>query len=179
MNKFDSQLKKIFDSVNRKIDNAPLLITETALEHFQNALIDKKWDGRPYEAYKNKKREPSRGSLMTRNFNLFRSLRINFVTSDSSRISAGNSKVPYARVHNEGLTVHHRPRTTIVTHKEHTAGKYKGKTLFARNNGNATYSQKASVGAYSVKMPERRFMGKSASLIREIKTRFKNNLKNL
>lgn len=179
MDKFDNQLRRIFKKYEDKIDKAPALVAETALEHFQNSIISKQWNGKPYEPYKNKKREPSRGSLMNRTSNLLRSNKIVYVNPTGARLSAGSSKVPYARVHNEGEIIQHAPRTTIVTHKEYTRGKYKGKTLFARNNEKASYSQRASVGAYVVKMPTRKFMGKSPSLIRDIKNRFKTNFKTL
>ncbi|MGJ1327624.1 MULTISPECIES: phage virion morphogenesis protein [Sphingobacterium] len=179
MNKFDKQLEALFKKIDDKLNKAPQLAAETAVEHFQNALIQKQWNNQPYEPYKNKKREPSRGSLMFRTGNLFRSIRINTITGDTITISAGSSRVPYAQVHNEGGTINHAARTTIVTHKEYKTGKYKGKTLFAKNNENATYSQRAKVGAYSVTMPKRQFMGKSPALIKDIKTRFKNNFKTL
>jgi len=40
-----------------------------------------------------------------RNNNLFASVRPSVVNANNVRISAGSSKVPYARVHNEGLRV--------------------------------------------------------------------------
>jgi len=179
MKKFDQQLQAIFDKIERKIDFVPQLIAETAVEHFQNALIKKEWNGKAYQPYKNKKQEPSRGSLMMRTGNLFRTIRPTLVTPDRVVISAGSSRIPYARVHNEGETVHRQARTTIVTHKKFTRGKFKGKTLFARNNEKASFSQKASIGAYSYTMPQRQFMGKSPALLRDIKNRFKTNFKNL
>lgn len=179
MKKFDQQLQAIINKIDRKIDLVPQLVAETALEHFQNALIKKEWDSKPYEPFKNKKREPSRGSLMMRSNNLFRTLKIVSVTSNRATLSAGSSRVPYARVHNEGGTIHREARTAIVTHKKFTKGKFRGKTLFARNNEKASFSQKASVSAYSVTMPKRQFMGKSPALLRDIKNRFKTNFKNL
>lgn len=179
MKKFDQQLQALMDKIERKIDLAPQLVAETALEHFKNALIQKQWDGKPYEPYKNKKREPSRGSFMMRSNNLFQSLKIVSVSSTNAILTAGSSKVPYAKVHNEGGTIYREARTTIVAHKKFTRGKFKGKTLFAKNNERATFSQKASVGAYSVTMPKRQFMGKSQSLLNDIKNRFKTNFKTL
>ncbi|HCU46671.1 MAG TPA: hypothetical protein DF610_19310 [Sphingobacterium sp.] len=179
MDKFDNKLRAIFKKYEDKIDKAPALVAETALEHFQNAIIKKQWDGTPYQPYKNKKREPSRGSLMMRNGNLFRSVKIVYANPTGARLSAGSSKVPYAKVHNEGDTIQHQARTSIVTHRSYTKGKYKGKTLFAQNNEKATYSQRAQVGAYAVNMPKRTFMAKSPSLMTDIKRRFKNNFKTL
>lgn len=116
---------------------------------------------------------------MNRTGNLFHTLRIVSVSSVNAVLSAGSSRVPYAKVHNEGDLIHHKARTTTVTHTQYTSGKFKGKTLFSRNNESATYSQKASVGAYTVKMPQRQFMGKSPALLKDIKTRFKTNFKTL
>ncbi|WP_149913506.1 phage virion morphogenesis protein [Sphingobacterium cavernae] len=179
MKKFDQQLQAIFNKIESKIDLAPQLVAETALEHFQNALIKKQWDGKPYQQYKNKKHEPSRGSLMMRTNNLFRTLKIVSVSNTIASLSAGSSKVPYAKIHNEGGTIQHQARTTIVTHKKFTRGKFKGKTLFAKNNEKASFSQRASIGAYTTTMPQRQFMGKSPALMKEIKNRFKTHFKNL
>lgn len=179
MKNFDQQLQALINKIERKIDLVPQLVAETALEHFQNALLKKEWDGVPYQPFKNKKHEPSRGSLMMRTNNLFRSLKIVSVTNNNVTISAGSSRIPYARVHNEGSTIKHQARTTIVTHQKITEGKYKGKTLFAKNNERASFSQKASIGTYSITMPKRQFMGKSPALLKDIKNRFKTNFKNL
>ncbi|MGB7527692.1 phage virion morphogenesis protein [Sphingobacterium cellulitidis] len=179
MDKFDKQLEALFKKIDTKIELAPQLVAETALEHFQNALLKKEWDGKPYQPYKDKKREPSRGSLMYRTGNLFRTLRINYVYHDRAGLSAGSSRVPYAKAHNEGETIQHKGGIKHITFKKHTRGKFKGKTLFSKNNERASFSQKASVGAYSVTLPKRQFMGKSQSLITDIKTRFKTNFKTL
>src|SRR5690554_1550143 len=105
MSNFDRQLQALFDKVEQKQNMIPQLVAETATEHFQNALIQKQWNGNPYPPYKNKAREPTRGSLMQRDLNLFRSIKPSMVTAERVVISAGGSRAPYARVHNEGLRV--------------------------------------------------------------------------
>lgn len=177
MDKFEKQLQAVFAKINGKLDKVPQLVAETAVEHFQQALIKKQWNGKPYQPYKNKKREPSRGSLMYRTGNLFRTIRISHVSAVSAKLSAGSSKVPYAQVHNEGGAINRKARSTIVTHKTYSDGKFKGKTLFAKNNERASYSQRANISAYSFNMPQRQFMGKSPALLKEIKDRIKVNFK--
>ena len=177
MDKFDKQIIAFFSKIQGRLEKAPQLAAETALEHFQNALIQKQWNGVPYQPYKNKRQEPSRGSLMYRTGNLFRTLRIIYVSEGSIRLSAGSSRVPYAKIHNEGGIINHAARTSIVTHREYKTGKFKGRTLFARNNEKATYSQRSTIPAYSVHMPQRQFMGKSPALLKDIKTRIKINFK--
>lgn len=174
MNDFDAKLNVFFGQLDDKFKRVfPNMVAETAVEHFKENFKTKSFDGKPWPAFKNKAREPRRGSLMMRSNALFASIKPKLVTAERVIISAGGSRVPYARVHNEGGAILHKPRQVIITHKVHTRGKHKGKTLFAKNNQNASYSQRATRGAYTQNMPQRQFMGKSQMLLTAIKNRFK------
>jgi phage gpG-like protein len=69
------------------------------------------------------------------------------------------SDLPYSGIHNWGGIINKKARIAVVTHKVFKKGIKKGKTLFAKNDKNATYSQKAKVGAYQINMPQRQFIG--------------------
>lgn len=158
MSKFDQQLNALFGNIDTKIDEAPQVIAETAVEHFQNALQQKQWDGKPYVPYKHKNREPTRGSLMQRDLNLFNSIKPSMVTATRIVISAGGQRAPYARRHNEGARIRDI-RNVRPHHRENFMGKGK----------------RVQIKSYSYKidylLPQRQFMGKSPSLLNDIKTR--------
>lgn len=165
MNDFDSKLNQFFGKFDEAVKvYFPNMLAETAVEHFQNALINKSWDGQPYPAYKNKSREPSRGSLMMRTLALFRTIKPKTVISSRVVISAGSSRVPYARIHNEGLKVNGTFHVKSFTNRNFMG---KGKPQDIRSHQRKV----------NYTMPKRQFMGKSRLLLSEVKTRFKNNFK--
>nr|WP_067054088.1 hypothetical protein [Mucilaginibacter sp. L294] len=179
MEDFDSKLNTFFGKFTNAVKQyIPNMIAETAVEHYKNALISKSWNGKAYAPYKNKKREPKKGSLMMRSMQLFNSIKPKSVTPGKVVISAGNSRVPYARAHNEGLTINHPARTENIIRNRHTRGKlgkmFGGMGAFRKGT---TSGQGLSFKAYSVKMPQRQFMGKNPLLLGEIKTRFKTTFK--
>lgn len=165
MNDFDSKLTAFFDKFNTAVkQHFPNMLAETATEHFKNALRTKSWDGKPYPAYKHPNREPRRGSLMMRSNQLFMSIKPKTVTSGRVVISAGNSRVPYARIHNEGLRVSGTFRVRAHTNRNFMG---KGKQVNIKSHSRAV----------NFTMPKRQFMGKSVLLATEIKTRFLNTFR--
>ena len=165
MNDFDSKLNQFFGKFDEAVKvYFPNMLAETAVEHFKNALIKKSWDGQPYPAYGDKAREPRRGTLMMRTNALFNTIKPKTVSSSTVIISAGNSRVRYARIHNEGLRVTGTFQVRAFTNRNFMG---KGKPVDIR-------SHKRKV---DYTMPKRQFMGKSRLLFAEVKTRFKNTFK--
>jgi len=165
MNDFDRKLNQFFDKLDTAIKQKfPVMLAETAREHFKNALRTKSWNGKPYPAYGNKDREPKRGSLMMRTNNLFSTIKPSVITASRVVISAGSSRVPYARIHNEGLRVNGTFKV-----QAHANRNFMGK------------GKRVDIKAHSRKinytMPQRQFMGKSPLLLQEIKERFQKNFK--
>lgn len=85
----------------------------------------------------------------------------------------------YAEIHNEGGTIHHPGGERVVTHKKHTRGKKKGKTLFAKNDEKASFSQKTNIGAYDIVMPQRQYMGEMPELEVRINDKVMRDLTNI
>lgn len=165
MNDFDSQLNAFFDSLDRKIDYIPQIIAETSVEYFKDSFRTKSWDGEPWKPYKNKKREPKRGSLMQRSpGGLASTVRPSIVSAPLVRISAGNSRINYARVHNEGLRVR-----AVQYVRPHHNNNFMGKGKRVQIQGHSK--------RIDFLMPRRQFMGKSGGLLNAIKTRINNHLK--
>ena len=96
----------------------PTIVAETAVAYFKNAFSVKGFDGNPWIAGKPKRT----GSLLVQSGNLMNSIRPAEVSPDRVVISAGNSQIPYAQVHNEGFSgpvnipAHVRKGKTVKTH---------------------------------------------------------------
>lgn len=148
-------------SLNQKVKQVvPKVVAETATEYYKERFRTKEWDGKPWPQTK---RFVKRGSLMVRTSSLANSIRPSLVTHTKVRISAGNSKVPYAQVHNEGGIV--RPQVTHkmrkwawAKHYETKDPMYKAIALTPKNRLN-------------IKIPQRQFMGHSQRLNAKIQQR--------
>ncbi len=104
LNKF---LRHIPDAV---VDDAADIIAETATEYFKESFARKGFDGNPWEPAR---RHKSTGSLLVDSGALVNSIRPSVISPQRVVISAGNDKVAYAKVHNEGYDgpVNVRPHT--------------------------------------------------------------------
>lgn len=172
-------LDQFFKSLNEYGRRAvPRIIAEKATEHFKRRFTTKEFDGTPWPQTK---KIVKRGSLMVRSGKLVNSIRPKTVSMERVTISAGSSKVPYAKAHNEGETI-----TIPVTDKMRRfawAMYYKEAGAGVKTNkAGATY-QSVGVGkkanpwkglaltqkkTLTVKLPKRQFMGKSNALNKEI-----------
>lgn len=148
-----------FDQFDAKFVAIPDIVAETAVEHFKERLIQKNWEGVPWAPYKNPKREPAKGSLMMRTNNLFSSIRPSTVLPSEVVISAGSPKVPYARVHNEGLRIRGVQYVRPYTHPNLLG---KGRTQVQGHARRVDF-----------RMPRRQFIGVSAMLNNRILERIK------
>jgi hypothetical protein len=162
---FDSALNNFFGKFTTAVQQyVPNMIAETAVEHYKNALISKSWNGTAYPAYGNAAKEPRRGSLMMRSMALFNSIKPKTVTAQKVVISAGNSRVKYARAHNEGLKI-------IATAN---IGQYTNRNFMGKGKSVGIKAHRRKI---NFTMPKRQFMGKNPLLLGEIKTRFHNTFK--
>lgn len=144
-----------FEKLSTFFVQVPGIVAETATEHYQQRFIQKNWDRQPWPKYgassKKARKEPTRGSLMMRSNNLFKSVRPSITRPDHVRISAGSSKVKYARVHNEGFT----GRVSVPS--------------YVNSNFMGT-GRTVQIKAHSkfMRIPQRQYMGNSAMLRQEI-----------
>jgi len=146
----------------------PNILAEKATAYFKQRFTTKEWDGVPWPATK---RKVKRGSLMVRSSNLVNSIQPKTVTAELIVISAGNSKVAYAQIHNEGGTIQRHARSELFVRNRITKGKRKGK--FKKGT---TAGRGYTFGASTATMPKRQFMGHSPvlnqHLINAIQTAF-------
>jgi phage gpG-like protein len=94
-------LEQYFATLPDKIlPDAAHIVAETATEYFKQSFTRKGFDGNPWAAARTPKK---RGSLLIDSGALMNSIRPLEVSKSRVVIAAGNAKVTYARVHNEGF----------------------------------------------------------------------------
>lgn len=86
---------------NEILPDAADLVSETATAYYQETFSKKAFDGNPWAPAKTPK---ARGSLLIDSGALMNSIRPLVVTPERVVIAAGNNKVTYARIHNEGFS---------------------------------------------------------------------------
>ena len=82
------------------ISDAAEIVAETATEYYKSAFKKKAFDGNPWTPAKAPK---TTGSLLIDSGALVNSIRPAVITPQRVVISAGNEKIDYAQVHNEGF----------------------------------------------------------------------------
>lgn len=115
MQNFEQEIEALMDEICAE---SAEIIAEEATEYYKERFEEKEWNGTPWPpAHK----LASRGSLLLRSTALMNSIRPVVVTKEKVVIAAGdNSKVTYARVHNEGFEgdVNVNPFTRVVKGKQ-------------------------------------------------------------
>jgi phage gpG-like protein len=86
--------------------------------------------------------------LLLQTRRLFRSIRFK-VEGNGVFIGSDTTLVPYARTHNEGLTIHQNARKGVKLF-------FNGKRF--SSEAKATHGQKVNIGAHDIKMPKRQFI---------------------
>lgn len=124
------------------------IVAETSVEYFQNTFRTKKFDGNPWAPPRVPKRS---GSLLVQSGALLNSIRPVLVSSERIVIAAGNEKVDYAQIHNEGF----KGSVTVPAHIRHT------------QRGDHTVRQHTR----RVNIPQRQFVGDARELETELQTR--------
>ena len=98
MQNIEQEIAAMMDEI---CEESSEIIAEEATEYFKERFTEKEWDGTPWPPAKSPKRS---GSLLVRSSALLNSIRPTEVTKDRVVITAGNQKVTYAQVHNEGFS---------------------------------------------------------------------------
>lgn len=112
------ELNKYLQSLPEEImEDAADIVAETATAYYKGTFRSKEFDGNPWAPAKVPK---TTGSLLIDSGALVNSIRPAIVTPQKVVISAGNGKVDYAQVHNEGFsgTVAVPAHTRKTKHKD-------------------------------------------------------------
>jgi phage gpG-like protein len=158
----ERKLNKWFQEFENRFETAvPNIVAETATEYFKERFTVQDWDGVPWQPLSARyavKKTRGRGRVLTRSGIMVNSIRPSSVTPQRVTISAGGSKVPYARAHNEGLKMQGIRKVRSYTNKNFMG---KGKPV----------KIKAHTRTVNYQMPKRQFMGHSPLLNKIIMNR--------
>ncbi len=145
-NELENYLTSLSESI---LDDAAEIVAETATEYYKERFRKKAFDGNPWAPAKVPRRN---GSLLVDSGNLLNSIRPAYIGRDKVVISAGNDKVGYAQVQNEGFS----GQVTIPAHVRHS-----------NKHGNVQVRQHTR----QENIPARPFMGKADELADKIHER--------
>jgi phage gpG-like protein len=158
----ERKLNKWFQEFEYRFETAvPSIVAETATEYFKERFTAQDWDGVPWQPLSTgyaAKKTRGQGRVLTRSGIMVNSIRTSSETPQRVTISAGDSKVPYARAHNEGLKMQGIRKVTSYTNKNFM-GKGEPKKI------------KAHTRTVNYQMPKRQFMGHSLLLNKIIMNR--------
>ena len=164
MNKAEQQINAFFKKHKAFFDqDAPRIIARTATEYYKQRFREKSWDGKPWPAL-SKNYKPKRGSMMVRTSKLMNSIQESTVTPGKVVISAGNSKVPYARIHNEGGVIKRAARSEVFNRNRNKKGRFRKGTKAGKG---------FTFRAGTINMPKRQYMGFTQELNERVIKRFK------
>lgn len=169
-----SELQKYLQSLPERIKKeAAHIVAETATEYFKDSFRRKAFDGRPWPQGRPKRK----GSLLVASGALMNSIRPSHVSEEKVVISAGNQKVQYAQVHNEGFVGNVNVRAHQRTIKNQTKTKGKGGKTKIKVQGTRVVQVRAH--QRTMRVPARPFMGDSKELNLLIKKRIEGYINSL
>lgn len=137
-----SELKIYLEEMTEELlDDASEIIAATATEYYRDSFARKGFDGEAWTPARYPKRK---GTLLVDSGALANSIVPSLVSRERVLISAGNSKVDYAQIHNEGF----KGLQEVAAHQRKTKGKL------------------VDVKAHSrmVDVPQRQFLGNAREL---------------
>ena len=144
-----NDLRKYFRELPDKVmEVTPDIVADTATEYFKQRFTEKSYDSNPWAPPKKPKRT---GSLLVNSSALLNSIRPSYIGNDKVTISAGDMKVDYARIHNEGF----QGEVVVNPFKRTRNGKTEDVSAHTRN----------------VNIPQRQFMGHAKELAKDIHDR--------
>lgn len=133
------------------------IVAETSVEYFQNTFQTKKFDGNPWAPPRVPKRS---GSLLVQSGALLNSIRPVLVSPERIVIAAGNEKVDYARVHNEGF----EGEVTVSAHKRVVKTAKIGVKGEEEQDSDEDMTQNVKEHTRMMRIPQRQFMGEAKEL---------------
>ena len=89
--------------IRKAMKSLPKLVAEEAAEYSRRRFAEKNFDGKPWKPL-SPHYHPTRGTLLVRSGALLNSVRVVSTSQEKVVIGAGNSKVKYAKAHNEGFS---------------------------------------------------------------------------
>lgn len=155
----DKQLEKLKDKIMKAV---PRIVAAEGVKYFKSRFEgrNKSFDGKKWDEWAPTYKHRTNGSLMVDSSALMGSIRVVSTNDKSVVFSAGNDKVSYAQVHNEGFN-------GIVNVPGHTRTTKRGTRYSVRS-----YRKK-------MRIPKRQFMGDSKELGNIIKSKIEGYINTL
>ena len=122
-----------------------------------------------------KKNKDAGRAILVKTGKLRRSIKVS--RANWTRVVVGSYGVAYAQIHNEGGEISKSASSTVIHFKRVDELRKMGKngkltsfmgSKFSKKRG-SHFAQKVSIGAHSINMPKRQFIGRSQRLERELK----------
>lgn len=152
-----NDLYNYFDDLGRNIETiGPEIVAETAVTYYKESFTKKGFGRQPWEPARVEK---NTGSLMVESGALLNSIEPVLITPKLVTIQAGNEKVNYAQIHNEGFK-------GVISIPAHTRNTKHG-------------AVKVSEHTREIDLPQRQYMGETAELKLKIKLRLEAFIKSI
>ena len=171
MGELDGKIRKVQEKFYKLKKDLPLQIQNEALNYFVKNFDDQRWDGIPWKPRVDKN---NGRRLLVRRGQLRRALagskrEARFELIRFSVFVQSKDGYNYAEIHNEGGTINKKPRTATLGFRQRRGTN--GQMVFAKVGAvrkAATLLQDVHIGAHTITIPRRRFIGNSKELNRII-----------
>lgn len=174
LNNLDWNKKMKVDKFRQVIRQLPAKMGNMAERHFKESFRAKGFDDNGLQRWPPRK-AAGRGSLMIQSGALKRSIHRSRMTANSVTITAGDGKVPYAKIHNEGGTTHPTVTAKMIAFAYHMS-KGAGTPEQAKMWRGIAHTRKNKL---TVNIPQRKFMGRSKSLDRKTIEMIKHDINSI
>lgn len=166
-----NDLIRICDNITRAITRIPHKSAVLAVNFSKERFIKKNWlDGREHPWSKTKKRK---GSTLIKSGRLKRSIRQVRVGADYAIVG---TDVPYARPHNDGLTIEGTEQVRSHDRRAHKRKSYTRSGKRIKAGTVRAHAVKAHARKYKRKFIQRRFIGESQHLTNQITAMMQNEI---
>ncbi len=169
MNNSDRVFKGMENRFNEALRKLPRVLGTEVVRYSEQRFREQGWDGQPWRRRKPGAKNDTGRATLVKTGRLRRSIRITKITADT--VSVG-SDVPYARIHNEGyngpqnVRAHNR-RIKYEAKYSDLATPVRGNKFKVRKVKGA-YETKVKAFVRRMRMPQRKFLGDSPYLRRNL-----------
>jgi len=173
-------IAQIRRNLERTLAALPTKAGAIIVQHSNQAFVLGGWTDDSFEPWtpiQSKKAKDEGRAILVLTGRLRRSIRVINTTVDSVTVG---TNVPYAKIHNEGGTALHYAHGQILNFDHApTNGRWRfGKARTVQQQRGIKTIRRASFKEYTTKMPQRKFLGNSRRLTRDISTMFTTDITN-
>lgn len=148
-------IKRLQEKLKQKVNELPKVIMNEGQKAFTENFKNQGFEGKKWKDVVNKKKKDGRPILVGRTRQLINSVRTSGKVSNSHLIKWA-TYVPYAAIHNEGGVIRKKARNSILNFNK--KGRFQRQRT-EKQRSRTYYSQKVRISAYTIVMPQRKFMG--------------------